>query len=230
MIVRAGHRPDSLFVRQIRKTILCAAALAAVAVVAGVSPAAAKTCGQKVIDDWYDNGRVDRVYPITCYRAALKLLPDDVKSYSNAPDEINRALQDAIRTERDNLTPPPPGETSAVAGTTSNPEEEPAPADTSETLPDEGGAIGGSDGSGGGTPSASPATPPATPAGGSDSNGVVGDAIKNLGPGSADSIPVPLIIVGALALLLLAAGSAGLVARRLQARKIRPDEFDDRRL
>jgi len=38
---------------------------------------------------------------------------------------------------------------------------------------------------------------------------------------------VPLIIVGALALLLLAAGSAGLVARRLQARRIRPDELDE---
>jgi len=228
MIVPAGRRPDSLFVRQIRKTTFCTAALVAVALAVGVAPASAAACGQTVVDDWYDNGRVDSVYAISCYRAALKLLPDDVKSYSDAPDEINRALQDAIRKERDTLaTPPPQPETGAVAGTTSNPqEEEPAAADTSGSLPDEGGAIGGSDGSGGGSGSASPATP----AGGGDSNGVVGDAIKNLGPGSADSIPVPLIIVGALALLLLAAGSAGLVARRLQERKIRPDELDDRRL
>jgi hypothetical protein len=221
-----------LFVRQIRKTILCAAALAAVALATGVSSAAAEACGQKVIDDWYDNGRVDNVYALSCYRTALKLLPDDVKSYSDAPDEINRALQDAIRKERDSLTTPPAApETGAVAGTTSNPEEtEPLPGDKSKEPPDRGVAVGGSGGSDGGSGSGSPATPPATPAGGGDSNGVVGDAIKNLGPGSADSIPVPLIIVGALALLLLAAGSAGLVARRLQERKIRPDELDDRGL
>lgn len=226
MILRAGRRPDAFFVGQIRKIFVFAAALAAVALVAGVAPAAAKTCGQKVVDDWYDNGRVDNVYPLSCYRAALKLLPDDVKSYSNAPDEINRALQDAIRQERDDVTTP--GETGDVAGTTSNPSDsEPPPADTSADKTDEGGASGGSAGSAGGSGSPSPSSPPATPSGGTDSKGVVGDAIKNLGPGSADSIPVPLIIIGALALLLLAAGGAGLVARRLQERKVRADKLDD---
>jgi len=230
MILRAGRRPDSLFVGQIRKTVSFAALLMAAALAFGVAPAAAKSCAQKVIDDWYDNGRVDAVYPIRCYREALKLLPDDVKSYSDAPDEINRALQDAIRQERDQINPPAtPPETGGVAGTTSNPDDgEPAPGDTTSTTPDESAGSGGSSGDGGSSPPSSPASPPATPSSGNgDSNGLVGDAIKNLGPGSADSIPVPLIIVGALALLLLAAGSAGLVARRLQARRIRPDELDE---
>ena len=35
---------------------------------------------------------------------------------------------------------------------------------------------------------------------------------------SADSVPVPLIIIGGLALALLAAGGAALIARRLKAR------------
>lgn len=229
MIVRAGRRPDSSFMRRLGTRALGMAATVAVALAAGVAPGAAATCGQKVIDDWYDNGRVDSVYPISCYRAALKLLPDDVKSYSDAPDEINRALQDAIRKERDTITTPPAApDTGGVAGTTSNPtDDDPPPADTSGQPPDEGGVVGGGGGSGGtGTPS--PATPPAA-GGATDSNGIVGDAIKNLGPGSADSIPVPLIIVGALALLLLAAGSAGLVARKLQERRVRPGELDEPR-
>ena len=218
MILRAGRRPDSLFVGQIRKTVFFAALLMAAALAFGVAPAAAKSCAQKVIDDWYDNGRVDAVYPIRCYRAALKLLPDDVKSYSDAPDEINRALQDAIRQERDQINPPPASpETGGLAGTTANPDDgEPPPGDTTSTTPDQSAG-----------PPSSPEPPPPPSSGGSDSNGLVGDAIKNLGPGSADSIPVPLIIVGALALLLLAAGSAGLVARRLQARRVRPDELDE---
>jgi len=218
MILRAGRRPDSLFVGEIRKTVSFAAVLMAAALAFGVAPAAAKSCAQKVIDDWYDNGRIDAVYPIRCYREALKLLPDDVKSYSNAPDEINRALQDAIRQERDQINPPPASpETGGLAGTTANPDDgEPPPGDTTSTTPDQSAG-----------PPSSPEPPPPPSSGGSDSNGLVGDAIKNIGPGSADSIPVPLIIVGALALLLLAAGSAGLVARRLQARRVRPDELDE---
>jgi hypothetical protein len=39
---------------------------------------------------------------------------------------------------------------------------------------------------------------------------------------SADTIPLPLIILAAFALLLLAAGAAGFVQRKLQARKVPP--------
>ena len=41
-----------------------------------------------------------------------------------------------------------------------------------------------------------------------------------LGPDNADSIPLPLLILAGLSLLLIAAGAAGLVARRLRARKV----------
>jgi hypothetical protein len=40
-----------------------------------------------------------------------------------------------------------------------------------------------------------------------------------LGPNNADSMPLPLLILGGLALLLVAAGAAGLVSRRIRARK-----------
>jgi hypothetical protein len=38
-------------------------------------------------------------------------------------------------------------------------------------------------------------------------------------PDEADSVPVPLIVLAALALLLMAAGAAGFLARKLQARR-----------
>jgi hypothetical protein len=40
-----------------------------------------------------------------------------------------------------------------------------------------------------------------------------------LNPGNATSIPLPLLVLGGLALLLVAAGAAGLVAKRIQARR-----------
>lgn len=41
-----------------------------------------------------------------------------------------------------------------------------------------------------------------------------------LGPDNADSVPLPLLILAGLSLLLIAAGAAGLVTRRLRARKV----------
>jgi len=41
-----------------------------------------------------------------------------------------------------------------------------------------------------------------------------------LGPDNADSIPLPLLILAGLSLLLIAAGAAGLVTRRMRARKV----------
>ena len=44
--------------------------------------------------------------------------------------------------------------------------------------------------------------------------------ISSLGPSNADSIPLPLLILAGLAGLLLAAGTAGAVARKLEARRV----------
>ena len=53
---------------------------------------AAVPCWERVIADWSDNGRVDRTYPLICYREAVKRLPEDLRAYSSAGDEIDRAL------------------------------------------------------------------------------------------------------------------------------------------
>ena len=44
--------------------------------------------------------------------------------------------------------------------------------------------------------------------------------LDKLGSRNADTVPLPLLIIAALSLLLIAAGGAGLVSRRLRARKV----------
>ena len=94
-------------------------ALACLAVVAGsllaalpAQAASTDACAQRVIRDWYDGGRVDGVYPLRCYRAAIRALPEDVLQYSDARIEIERALAYAARSDRDRargrVDPPAP--------------------------------------------------------------------------------------------------------------------------
>lgn len=62
-----------------------------------------------------------------------------------------------------------------------------------------------------------------TNGGGKDGGGgPIDNLLEAAGPSSADSAPVPLLILAGLALLLVAAGAAGLLSRRLQARRARP--------
>jgi hypothetical protein len=73
--------------------------------------AAATPCWKKVLNDW-SNSRPIGVYPLHCYRDAIKNLPEDARDYSNAADVINAALQAQIA-QRNVRTPqgisPPTG-------------------------------------------------------------------------------------------------------------------------
>lgn len=57
---------------------------------------AAQPCWRTVINDWYD-GQIDGRYSASCYREALKNAPDDLKIYSDLPEDLNRALQSSVR-------------------------------------------------------------------------------------------------------------------------------------
>jgi hypothetical protein len=76
--------------------VLVAAALAALAVCGSVA-AATPDCASRLINDWRD-GRMDRVYPVDCYREALASLPEDLRIYSSAESDITRAMQARVRT------------------------------------------------------------------------------------------------------------------------------------
>jgi hypothetical protein len=167
---------------------------------------AATPCWKTLLNDWYD-GRIDGTYAVHCYRDALKHLPADVQTYSSAHDDILRALQSAIAKEKKagkkvgaNTLIPPPGSGSGGSGS---------------------GRTGGSGGGGSGGEVTTPGIDTTTQPGRKPGGGLTGIADK-AGNSGASGIPVPLLVLGGLALLLVAAGGAGLVVKQIQARKQAP--------
>lgn len=95
-----------------RRALVAVVLLSAlVALVAATPASAAKSCAEQVIDDWWD-GRIDGTYKLHCYDDAIEILPRDVRDYSSAEDDINRALQAALRNQAapPNKNPPAGGE------------------------------------------------------------------------------------------------------------------------
>jgi hypothetical protein len=188
------------------RALVTAALACAVGLTIAGTAAAASACGKKVIDDWYDNGRVDGTYQLHCYDDAIDALPRDVRDYSSAKEDIERALQNRMIGK-----PAPPAA------------EDPSPA--------EGEGEGEGENEGllpGGTPEdldgdGVPNTDDPEPSRPGDPEGVpeaVGSDVDT--SSSSSSVPVPLLVLAGLALLLVAAGSLGYLARRLQARRLPP--------
>jgi hypothetical protein len=168
--------------------ILLALALAvAIGAALGVAqPAQARSmssCSKALIHDWYVDGRVDKTYPVHCYREALKNIPPDQLIYGTLRDDLNRALQSAIRQHGGHVT----GDTLVV--------------------PLAGGSNNGDDG----------------PNTGATGGGLFHWLAKKLGPSTADSIPIPLLVLGGLAFTLMAAAGVSFLARRIQARRAAAD-------
>jgi hypothetical protein len=136
--------------------------------------ATATPCGDKVLADWFDNGRIDRLYPPHCYEDAIDAIPDDLRNYANAEDVISRALQGALRGE---LVP--------------------GGADPTPDSPD-------------GTPLPPGEDPPNDPNG----DPTASPTVDTSGP---SSLPIPLLVLGAMSLALLAAGGLGYLSRRRAA-------------
>jgi hypothetical protein len=55
--------------------------------------------------------------------------------------------------------------------------------------------------------------------GGTNNGGPVPSAINQVGPNNATSLPVPLLVLGGVALLLMAAGAAGFITRRTRLKR-----------
>ncbi len=175
----------------IRSALLIVVAATAVALLAD-PVVAAKPCERQVIDDWYDNGRVDQIYKAQCYRDAVKSLPTDVIDYSSAKDDILRALSFALRGESD----PGKGGSTGTTPTTSTP----TTATPTSTTPAT-------------TPKPKPSeTTPATETTGE----VTEEALPAADTSSSSSVPIPLLVLGGLAVLLFAAGAAGYLTRRFR--------------
>jgi hypothetical protein len=63
---------------------------------------AANPCWKELVNDYWADNRVDKIYDISCYREAMEKLPRDVQEYSDAQDDLRRALLLAIRDNRSN--------------------------------------------------------------------------------------------------------------------------------
>ena len=171
-------------------------------------------CGEKVIADYRDNGRIDRTYPIQCYRDALRSLPEDFETYSDAPEVIEAAMREAIRQQTEGSD-----ERQTLGGAGDD-----GPGGGSK---DGGDPIGGLHGGTGGKNRGGDGRNGGTTRQGDDavsdapSPGVFETAIDSLGPDDPKALPLPIIILGVIALLLIAIGSAGFVGKRIQTRRLR---------
>jgi hypothetical protein len=90
----------------------------------GAAPAAAKQpCWRALFVDYAD-GRIDKTYPVQCYRDAVRNLGQDQLTYGSAAQDINRALLAAMTKLRKNgvaigpNTGVPPGPGSGDGGGT----------------------------------------------------------------------------------------------------------------
>jgi hypothetical protein len=184
----------------LRPSLRLTLALAAVALVAVPAAAAAPAatlhatsgCDLQVINDWLKDGQVNRIYAIPCYTQAIQRL-------NSMPDV--KGYSSATDDIHDALL---------------------AAIRQDRGGGDSGGSSGGSPPSdGGGTPSSSSGDGTSTPADSGDKS-VVRHLADRLGPSNAQSIPLPLLVLGGLAVLLLLAGGGTWLARRLQARRMTP--------
>ena len=166
---------------------LAVIAIVLVAVLAGVAggtaaPAQAKgkACWERVLDDWLDNNNIDGKYSAACLQQALDHAGEDMLDYSNFPDQIDAAMQAALRG-------------GGNSGTSSG-----------------GGSSGGAGNeSGDNAPRKLQNVP---------DRSYYRRAIDNLGSTSADSLPIPLLVLAGLGTALLLTAGTLAARKRIKAR------------
>ena len=163
-------------------------ALAAIAVglpAAAGGAHAAVPCRDRIYNDWYADGKIASTYPLGCYRDALAHVgsKSDVTIYSSLADDIRSALQAAIARRHGHHVAAQVGRgftaPSSVSLTTTPPHDPTPPA----------------------TQTSSPQRTPTVPA-------IETNASSAVSNGSG-GLPMPLLVLGGLALLLVAAGLVG---------------------
>ena len=161
-------------------------------------------CWKRLMNDW-DDGTINNVYPPACYIAAIKNMPTELKIYSSAKEDIQRALQARIAGKPippESSTPPSTTTTATTTTTTATTTTTTATATATTTT--------GAAGPGTTTTPPSPNTPPKKTG--------ISLFLAKLTPGDSQAFPLPLLILGALAILLVAAGGVGMIWQRSHPR------------
>jgi hypothetical protein len=184
-----------------RRCIVLLLALVAVASLGPARAAAATPCRDKIFNEWYHDGKISSSFPVSCYRDALKHIPADVAVYSSLGDDIRLALQAAVDRSNGKSVPSEVGNgtrltsssastdsstTPSTSSTSTNSQGTTTPVDTAPNAPDPGATTPTST-----TPVAAPST-----------------------SSSSSSVPLPVLVLGGVALLLVASGAVGLGVRR----------------
>jgi hypothetical protein len=161
--------------------------LAAVAVTPATAKASAP-CRDRIYNDWYADGKIATTYPAACYRDALKHVKGDALIYSSLSDDIRAALQGALaKAKGDTKVPGQIGNTGPAA----KPHSERRSTSSS---------------------------PPHDPAPGQQQVNTTlptpSTVAAGVTTGGSSGVPVPLLVLGGLALLLTAVGGIGVVAKR----------------
>jgi hypothetical protein len=174
-----------------KRTLLLVAVLASLAAAVDVSAAAAKTpCRDRIYNDWYADGKIASTYPKKCYLDALNHIRSDADTYSNLRDDIEAALRASLLRAKGQHVASQVG----------------------EGLPKPRNVLVGTKGSN---------APRST-----DANGrPVRERTEALAPVSATTtstsssgLPLPVILLGVLAVVLAAAGLIGLGVKRFGQR------------
>jgi hypothetical protein len=165
-----------------------------VAVLAGLvlpgTAGAAVPCRDRVFNDWYHDGRIASTYPTACYRDALQHIPADARIYSSLSTDIKAAMLAAIRRQHGSSVPKQVGHGFKIV-THRNAK--------GQLVSEKGelvslGKVGTHD---------SPQ--------GADAAGSIAD--------TASGAPLPILVLGGIALALAAAGAIGTGVRHVRRRR-----------
>jgi len=179
---------------------LLALALALTAAPAAAAKAAAP-CRDRVYNDWYADGKIATTYPLSCYRSALAHLNGsaDLTIYSSLGDDIRLALAAAVRRRQHESAPREVGKGFTTATTSRTPAS--ADADPSAHTTTVSSALH----------SGRRPTPDSL-----DHTAAFADSSTTASASARSSggTPVPLLVLGGIALALVAAGGIGAGIRR----------------
>lgn len=105
MVTLRGSAAPPIPMPKIRLLLLSVLVLVALLTFGAGSAAAKAPCWKTLMNDWYD-GRIDGTYKVSCYKEAIRHLPQDLQDYSQARSDLSRALLAAIATNDRNGGPP----------------------------------------------------------------------------------------------------------------------------
>jgi hypothetical protein len=100
MVEGGSVQPLQATVRHIGLAFAIAAIGIVVAAASARQASAAPDCATVVLDEW-TSGTLTTKHPADCYEAAIDALPEDLRAYTSAADDISRALIAAARTDGD---------------------------------------------------------------------------------------------------------------------------------